>query len=96
MSAEFKPRYRTPTTSVDVDVSLDEFNLEEIAQYLRHNGYEVSGTPATVTEDGAPNVFDPEDLNHIYTLALCGQLKVAQIEALQLVSQAIGRPLGEP
>jgi hypothetical protein len=93
MSAETKPRYRTPTTSVDVDVSLDEFELEDIADYLRHNGYKVSATSATVTEDGSTNVLDPDDLDHIYTLALCGQREAAQHEALQLVSEAIGRPL---
>ena len=91
MSAESKPRYRTP--SAYVDVSLDEFGLDEVAEYLRHNGYKVSDSSATFTEDGANNVLDPDDLDHIYTLAVCGQREVAQQEALQLIGKAIGRML---
>jgi hypothetical protein len=95
MSAESKPRYRTPTTSVYVDVSLDEFELEDIADYLRHSGYKVSATGATHNPDTGmtDNVLDPDDLDHIYTLAVCGQREAAQQEALILIGKAIGRML---
>ena len=89
------PRYRTPTACVDVDVSLDEFDLDEIAEYLRHNGYKVSATSATVDPEtgAADNVLDPDELDRVYTLALCGQREAAQQIALQLVGDAIGRPI---
>lgn len=86
-------RKRAPSICVDVDVSLDEFDLDEVADYLRHNGYKVSGTTSSVNEDGPSNVLDPDDLDHVYTLSLCGQSEVAKQIALQLVGDAIGRPL---
>jgi hypothetical protein len=95
MSAASKPRYRTPSISVDVDVDLDQFDDDEIIEYLRHNGYTVIGGDAVshrpVAE--AENQIDIADLDHIYTLAVAGQLQVAQQEALQVVGKAIGRPL---
>jgi hypothetical protein len=94
VSAIRKTSYRTPYVSADVDVSLDEFETEDIIDYLRHNGYTVTGN--AVAEDAAPeatNQIDTADLDHIYTLALAGQLQVAQQEALQVVGKAIGRPL---
>jgi hypothetical protein len=94
MSATSKPRYRTPSVSADVDVSLDEFDTDDIVEYLRHNGYTVTGN--AVAQDVVPeatNQIDTADLDHIYTLAVAGQLQVAQQEALQIVGKAIGRPL---
>lgn len=76
-------RTRGASISVDVDVHLDEFDIDDIVEYLRDNGYQVS-------KDAAP----PEgDLEHIYTLAVAGQMDAAREEALKLVSNAIGRPL---
>ena len=94
MSATSKPRYRTPSVSADVDVSLDEFDTDDIVEYLRHNGYTVTGN--AVAQDAVPeaaNQIDTADLDHIYTLAVCGQLTFAQQEALAVVGKAIGRPL---
>jgi hypothetical protein len=94
MTATSKPRYRTPSVSADVDVSLDEFDTDDIVEYLRHNGYTVTGN--AVAQDAVPeatNQIDTADLDHIYTLAVAGQLQVAQQEALQIVGKAIGRPL---
>jgi hypothetical protein len=93
--AQQTPRYRAPSVCVDVDVDLSEFDLEEIAEYLRHNGYKVSATgathnPATGTTD---NVLDPDELDRVFTLDLCGQRVAAQQIALQLVGDAIGRPI---
>lgn len=94
MSATSKPRYRTPSISVDVDVDLDEFEIEDIVEYLRHQGYTVNGNAVTAEAavDG-DNHIDTADLDHIYTLAVAGQLDVAKQEALQVVGKAIGRPL---
>ena len=94
MTATSKPRYRTPSVSADVDVSLDEFETDDIVEYLRHNGYTVTGN--AVAQDAVPeanNQIDTADLDHIYTLAVCGQLQFAKEKALQVVGTAIGRPL---
>ena len=88
MSATSKPRYRVPVKIVDAEVALDEFDDEDIIEYLRHQGYIVSGKP---TADGIE--FLHEELNHIFTLAVCGQQSEARSEALEMVSKAIGRPL---
>lgn len=37
--------------SVDVDVDISEFNEDEIADYLRDNGYTVTDTSDTRTEN---------------------------------------------
>lgn len=87
-------RYRTPSITVDVDVDLDQFEIDEIIEYLRSEGYSVNGNAAV--DDAVPeanNQIDTADLDHIYTLAVCGQIQVAQQEALQVVGKAIGRPL---
>ena len=90
-----KPRYRVPSCTVDASVNLDEFGEDEIAEYLRHRGYYVSATSAAPhDQDGDPeNVLDPEKLEHIGHLALCGQLDAARSEALSLIGTAIGRTL---
>ena len=90
-----KLRYRVPRVTVDADVSLDEFSDSEIADYLRHLGYYVSsGSAAPHDQDGDPeNVLDPNELEHIAHLHLCGQADAARFEALALVGNAIGRTL---
>jgi hypothetical protein len=81
-----------PTVNVDVDVSLDEFDDDKIAEYLRHRGYQVYGSGTPVTGDGTESITS-DDLDHIDTLALCGQMEAAKAEALEVVSKAIGRNL---
>lgn len=94
MSAETKPRYRTPSVSAEVDVDLSEFDMDEIADYLRHHGYTVSGGNCLVAAaDGEEGFISIDDLNHIYTLSVAGQFDAARQEALQLIGKAIGRPL---
>ena len=78
-------KYGVPSVSAYVDVRLDEFGDTEIAYYLRNRGYSVSG--------GSNIGFEPDALNHIETLALCGQRAQAVHEALALIGNAIGRPL---
>ena len=94
MSATSKPRYRTPSISVDMDVDLDQFEIEDIVEYLRHQGYTVNGNAvaADAALDG-DNHIDTADLDHIYTLAVAGLVDAAQQEALQVVGKAIGRSL---
>ena len=91
MTDELKS-YRTPRHYATAIVSLDEFSDTDIANYLRHRGYYVSDTSkAPHDQDADPeNVLNPDDLDHVSHLALCGQLHAAREEALVLVGNAIG------
>ena len=72
---------------ISVHIDLDEFSDEEIAKHLRESGY-------TVTKHTSDDCLIGEaDLNHIETLALCGQQEAAREIALRIVGEAIGRPL---
>jgi hypothetical protein len=94
MTATSKPRYRVPSVSVDAEVDLDEFEIEDIVEYLRHHGYTINGNAvAAGPVPEATDQIDTADLEHIYTLAVCGQIEFAKQEALQVVGKAIGRPL---
>lgn len=75
------------TKTITVQVSLDDFSDEEIAAYLRQQGYQVEGIGSGVC---AINTGALEDVER---LALCGQITAAQSEALALVGRAIGRTL---
>lgn len=92
-----KPRYRTPSFSVEVDVFLDQFGFDQIVAYLRHHGYQVAGEGVgligvdEVTADGL--LITPKDLSHIETLAVCGQKQPARDLALGIISDALGRVL---
>lgn len=83
------------SVTVDADVRLDEFDNCDIAEYLRDRGYYVSVTPQNPhdQEGDPPNVLDPDELNRIETLLICGQRDAARASALALVSEAIGRSL---
>lgn len=92
MSVRINPGHRrTPSFTV----YLHDFSESEIADYLRDCGYYVSITSkAPHYEDGDPeNVLDPDALDHIETLAVCGLMDAARSEALELIGNAIGRPL---
>lgn len=85
-----------PYVEVHIGIEvLDEFTHDDIADYLRKRGYYVSDSSmAPHDHDANPeNVFDPDELNHIETLAVCGQIDAARTEALALVGNAIGRAL---
>jgi len=93
-------RYRTPEISRYVEVSLDDFGDDEIAEYLRHRGYAVagSGKPAEDEAGGpvpgeGPVLIDEDDLSRIDTLAVCGQLDSARDHVLTIVERHIGRSL---
>lgn len=92
-----KPRYRTPSVSIDANVSLGEFSFEQIASYMRHYGYEVSVHYADALGVDEPPIdglfLTPEDLSRIATLSLCGQKQPARDLLLGIVGDAIGRQL---
>lgn len=80
---------RFPSVSVDVDVSLDEFDIDTIRSYLQeHAGEQVS---ANGCSDGC--YMDVTTCNQINTLALCGQKDEAIKLVMEIVSRAIGREI---
>lgn len=91
-----KPRYRTPRASCYVNVSLDEFDNSDLVAYLKNEGYQVNGKSEAQGCESAKvdgMYISPDDLSHIDTLAVCGQLEQARKMALDIVGEAIGRPL---
>ena len=74
-------------------VDFDDFDDEELAEHLRSRGYTVrkSGNVATFADDSL--TLEEDELNHIETLALCGQADAARELVISRVSEAIGRPL---
>ena len=96
---ETKRKYRVPTVSADVDVRLDQFDDEEIIEYLRHQGHTVNGLDISAPKEALNHknfetlVISVSELNRINTLAICGQREAARVTTLEIISEAIGRPL---
>lgn len=67
-----KPRYYSPSRYVEVEVSLDDFSDEQVAQEHAHR----SGQ-AVSTYDGTSLLIVGEDLARLQTLTLCGQRQAA-------------------
>lgn len=88
-----KPRYRTPTHTEYVTVSLNDFGNEEIAEHLRHEGFRVDGVGLGDKPCSEGMWIDPEDMSRIDTLALCGQKEAAREWILDMVGKYIGRDL---
>jgi len=81
-------RYRAPTHFAEVEVSLDEFNIADIYEYLRHQ------KPQDIEQAAGEGLYvSPAELNQIDTLALCGQRAQAVELVMTLVSEAVGRTL---
>lgn len=75
---------------ITVDIDLDEIDDDDMVNHLRRNGYTVI--------DSNENFQSCEeivgaDLARIEHLSVCGQVEQARIEALAIVSKAIGRTL---
>lgn len=68
---------------VSVHIDFDDFDEDDLVEELESRGY-------TCTKN-APAGLD--GLDRVAHLAICGQLEIARAEALQLVSQAIGRTI---
>lgn len=91
MGATSKPRYRIPVVLVDAEVSLDEFDENDIVEYLRHHGYTVIGGSSTT--NSVDEQITATELDHIFTLSVCGQKDEARSEALNMIGRVIGRPI---
>lgn len=88
--SEVRPRYRSPSASVCVDVSLDEFSSEDLKTELVHRGEEsASGGGAS----GGMFITE-EQFSRIATLLICGQRQSA-IDYIneEIIFEAIGRRL---
>ena len=79
-----KRRTRAPEVYPHVNpVSLNDFDIDEIREYLRG-----SGVDAPSDEDF---VIPRDDMNRIETLLLCGQRQSAIEELLRAASEHMGR-----
>lgn len=93
MTTRTKQRYRPPSIEPEVEpVRLDAFALDDIREYLRHCGEEVSADCAN-TGDGDGLFIAQCDLDRAETLAICGQIQHARDYILDMVSRRIGRRL---
>ena len=81
------------TPSVSISVDLDEFDDDEIAEYLRGKGYYVDQWSGASSSDDDGLIISPGALSRLDTLLMCGQREHAVRELLDLVGEALGRPL---
>lgn len=85
------PHYRTPVVYAEAEVSLDEFDTDDIINYLKHNGHSFDGSSSPSEPTGNGLVINQESLNRIETLVLCGQKQHAHQLIFTLISEAISR-----
>ena len=87
-----KPRYYAPTVRTDVDVSLSEFNDDEIIEYCRQKNITIGVAPSQV-DYGSGICLEPSELARIETLTICGQRQEARDFLCRIVGDQIGRAL---
>lgn len=81
ISPENKRKYRAPVHYAEVEVSLSDFNDDDILEYVRVNGLS--------DEFGAGS--DSEEIARIDTLLLCGQRDAAREAVERMLSRTLGR-----
>ena len=86
-------KHSAPTHTEYVTVSLDDFSIEEIREYLENEG---EGDGPDPLGQGGRLVISEDDMDRISTLAVCGQNDPAVSFLLEIVSKHIGRPLRMP
>jgi len=74
-----------PYVSVDVDLELDDFDNEDIIDYMERQGYEISKTIAVVADLGDPK----EELRLIWEAMYLGKPYDAMVR--KFVSDHTGR-----
>lgn len=87
-----KTKHYFPPTVTPDEVSLSDFAMSDILEYVKHKKAVAIEDGETPRADGSI-VIPAEDAAHIETLALCGQREYAREELLRIVSEQIGRPL---
>lgn len=90
-----KPPYYAPTVRETFTVSLEDFSDEDIGEYMRHQGYTVLGLAEKPGHTGPDEslTLSEEELNRLWTLALCGQQQAACDWLCERVGEHIGRSL---
>jgi len=100
MQTAEKRKYRVPSAYISHDVSLSEFSIDEMVEYIRNKGEPEDIDRIVNGEISKPGGQEPHglyiaqaDLNTAETLLLCGQREEARALIFQLVSHHIGRSL---
>lgn len=93
MSLATARKYRSPTRSAYVDVSLEEFDTQELIAELKHRGSgdDLAADFGSSVDDGY--FIDPEMLSRVSTLVLCGQRDSAAQELCRALEPIVGRLL---
>lgn len=88
-----KPAYRVPRVCryQEVEVRLDDFETDDILEYLKHNGTGVGD--ADCSGGAGVCTFTEAELDRIFTLVLCGQRESALEFILGVIGSAVGRPI---
>lgn len=74
-------------------VTLDDFDIDDIRDYLLNNGTSGDRGFGRSLDDGDDFVVPSDTMNRIATLLLCGQREHAIAELHQLASEYLGRPI---
>lgn len=76
------------------DFEFDGFSTFDVPKLEAPQDFQIGliGGSSTGSVDFEDHIAGVE-LDHIFTLALCGQRPQAQAEALQLISRVVGRPI---
>ena len=85
-----KQRYRSPSRSAEAEISLDEFDTEELERELHHRAGSYRSAP--LTDDGGI-YLDAEVLSTVTTLLICGQRESAREMVADQLFEALGRRL---
>jgi hypothetical protein len=76
-----------------IHIDLDDFDDNDLIEELRDRGYIVAEKVTGLNHLTGDELSTALDFNRVEHLAVCGQIDAARAEALQLVSNAIGRAL---
>lgn len=84
-----KPRYYSPRITVDAVVSLDEFSDDDLLKEIQHRSLNPIATDCGTggTDESGMLWIEPQDVDRIRTLALCGQRKAALDWLLEILRE---------
>jgi hypothetical protein len=95
-----RPTYRVPYTYAEARVSLDDFSIEDMVEYIQNRGDDSDIERMLSAKISHPAGGEPvglfihqADLNTAETLILCGQRDEARSMIFEIVSKHIGRRL---
>jgi hypothetical protein len=93
-----KTKYKAPSVTPEVtvkDVTLDDFDVDEIQEYLDQKLKNESHKIENSEIQGNPDylLFTGREVSRIETLVLCGQREYAIQEILEAFSKKIGKKI---